>query len=176
MKACWRTEWAVVVGAVATLIASPPCARAWSAGEAAAGQPAAGVRAAGEPVRGVILREIDDPATGNRWLLEQPVGHPGGPGRLVLEAGSHAAGAKVDNAARSADQPVLALPVIRAGDAVTLVAHTAVMDAELEAVALAPAAVGAAFRARLKMGSRVVEVVALGAGRAAWAPRSGEMR
>ena len=57
--------------------------------------------------------------------------------------------------------------------------HTAVVEARLEAMALGPAAVGGAFRARLRMGGKVVRAVALGPGRAVLEPerrRSHESR
>lgn len=167
---------AVIWAAVATMpTASPLYGQRSSAGGAAA------MLRPASPPQSVILREIDDPATGNRWFLEQEAGHPGGPGRLVLVTGSHAAIPKMKRGAPAARvaapvMPVLGIPAIRAGDAVTLVAHTTVMDAELEAVALAPAAVGAAFPVRLKMGGKVVDAVALAAGHAQWAPGSGETR
>lgn len=156
--------------------ASPLRARASNAGEGAAI-----LRPPSSPSHSVILREIDDPATGNLWLLEQEVGHPGGPGRLVLATGGHAASGTGENGSPSAGEAVPVTPVsdmlvIRAGDAVMLVAHTAVMDAALEAVALAPARAGAAFPVRLKMGGKVVKAVALGAGRAAWVLDREEMR
>jgi hypothetical protein len=50
--------------------------------------------------------------------------------------------------------------------------HTSVIDARLEAVALGSAAVGAEFKARLKIGGKVLRVVALAAGRAEMTPGS----
>jgi hypothetical protein len=44
--------------------------------------------APGEQVSGEIVREIDDPHTGDRWLLLRNAEAPGGPGRLVLDCGS----------------------------------------------------------------------------------------
>lgn len=63
--------------------------------------------------------------------------------------------------------PVL---VIRAGDPIQIEEHTAMVDATLEAVAMGNAATGAALRARLKSGGRVVRAIALGQGRAQLAP------
>lgn len=125
--------------------------------------------------RGSLVREVVDPATGNRWLLERDARYPGGPGRMVL-AGSPVAAIENGKTAAGAQQPMAAFPVIRAGDLVMLVAHTAAMDAELEAVALGPAAAGDAFRARLKMGGAVVNAVAVAHGRAQWLPNGGETR
>jgi hypothetical protein len=119
---------------------------------------------------GQLYREIDDPHTGDRWLLTRNDEFPGGPGRLVRVAtASHVAGGA---SGVSAGQPV-ALPVIRPGDRVIVEEHTAVVDAVLEARALRPAAVGAVFEARLTIGGRVLRVVALGPGRAALQPETG---
>lgn len=111
-----------------------------------------------------VVREIVDPATGNRWLLERQVS--GAPGKLVQVGAGNAA----LSGARSISSST---PVIRAGSPVTLVAHTAIMDAELEATALTTAAAGAELRLRLKIGGRIVRGTALGPGRAEWLPQSG---
>jgi len=124
----------------------------------------------GGRMQGEIMREIDDPHTGDRWLLVRSDEFPGGPGRMVLVS-------SVRGAAGSA-QPIVeapAPPVIRSGDRLVVEEHTAVVDAVLEARALGPAAVGAAFHARLAIGGRVVRVLALGEGRAALQPET-EMR
>jgi flagella basal body P-ring formation protein FlgA len=63
-------------------------------------------------------------------------------------------------------------PVIHAGEALVLEEHTEVADARLEAVALESAVIGAKFRARLRIGGKVVRVVAQAAGRASIAPES----
>jgi hypothetical protein len=126
---------------------------------------------------GQLYREIDDPHTGDRWLLTRNEQYPGGPGRLVRVAVS---GSKADSPSapgggpgQIAGQAAPALPVIRTGDRVIVEEHTAVVDAVLEARALMPVAVGAAFNARLMIGGRVVRVVALGPGRAALEPGMG---
>lgn len=175
MKIRWSTIW----GLTAVLLAAPPLScQARPVGDRtlattpAPALPAPAVSAALS--RGSLVREVVDPATGNRWLLERDARYPGGPGRMVL-AGSPAASENGKTAA-GAQQPMAAFPVIRAGDLVMLVAHTAAMDAELEAVALAPAAAGDAFRARLKMGGAVVDAVAVARGRAQWLPNGGETR
>ena len=62
--------------------------------------------------------------------------------------------------------------MIRAGDALLVEEHTAVVDARLEAVALESAAKGARFKARLKIGGKVVRAVAISPGRAGFAPES----
>jgi hypothetical protein len=121
--------------------------------------------------QGQIYREIDDPNTGDRWLLLRNQEYPGGPGRLVrVAAAGRAAGS---GAEALGGQSAAALPVIRSGDRVIVEEHTAVVDAVLEARALKPAAMGAVFEARLLIGGRVVRVVALGPGRAALEPETG---
>jgi len=161
MKVLLSTGWVI---AVALFTTSPVCGQVSLIGNGAA---------AGDPMRGSPVREIDDPSTGNRWLLERGVEHPGGPGRLVLAGRNHAA-ARAGKGQSPAGEAISGMPVIRAGDVVTLVAHTAVMDAALESLALAPAAAGATLRVRLKIGGRVMEAVALGPGKAEWAPNSEE--
>jgi hypothetical protein len=115
---------------------------------------------------GNITREIHDPASGSRWLLVRPADHPGGPGRLLL----------VGDLGMSVLDPGLPIPparslvpVIHAGDALLVEEHTGLLDARLEAVALGPARKGAPLRARLKLGGRIVRVIASGPGRASLA-------
>jgi hypothetical protein len=112
------------------------------------------------PIRGEIVREIDDPHLGDRWLLERDPSHPGGPGRMVLlsgvRPGSGAAGR----------QPWTPTPVIRLGERIVVEEHTPVVDARLEAVALNPAMAGSVFNVRLSVGGRTMRAVALGPGRA----------
>ncbi len=115
-----------------------------------------------EPVAGEIVREIDDPHTGSRWLLMRDLSHPGGPGRLLLAG-------EFRNHLRPS-QPGVEPPrtVIRAGDRLVVEENTAVVEARLEAVALGPAVVGSPLDVRLKIGGKVVRAVALGPGRAAF--------
>ncbi len=133
----------------------------------------ASVETLGLGVGGEVVREIDDPNTGDRWLLVRNDQDPGGPGRLVLIAAHrYSSGGKTVRAAgetRSAQ----VLPVIRAGDRIVVEEHTAIVDAVLEARALAPAAPGDALNARLTIGGHVVRAVALGPGRAALQPITG---
>jgi hypothetical protein len=135
------------------------------------------------PAHGQIVREIDDPHTGKHWLLVRDEGHPGGPGRLVVAAGSpdedspgwdgqNQLGAAQSQAVAKSDLAALR-PVIRAGDRLTVEEHTSVVEAYLEAVALGPAAAGVALNVRLRMGGRVVRAVALGPGSAAFQPETG---
>jgi len=137
--------------------------------------------AAGSPplqqISGIVIREIDDSATGDRWLLVRDAVNPGGPGRMVrIEIGKAdlAGGMDGDSARKSAQGPVVTSirPVIHAGDALIVEEHTSVVDARLEAVALGSAAVGTEFKARLKIGGKVVRVVATAAERAERSPES----
>jgi hypothetical protein len=117
--------------------------------------------------QGKILREIDDPHTGDRWLLLRNGKLPGGPGRLVRVADDRK---KFGSAAlQTAGQPGNAAlqPVIRAGDRLIVEEHTARVDALLEARALNPATLGSVLDVRLSVGGKVLRVVALGPGRAA---------
>ena len=124
---------------------------------------------------GSAIREIDDSASGDRWLLVRDRTNPAGPGRMVrVEKGKADSSGGTESApARKGTQGPGAAPgrpVIHAGDAVIVEEHTSVVDARLEAVALGSAAVGAQFKARLKIGGKVVRAVALQAGRAAMTP------
>ena len=101
---------------------------------------------------GEVLRQIEDPSTGDLWLLAarpKPPWRTGTPGACpatrATRRGRYSAGRA---------QPLSAgeRPVIRTGDALMVEEHTAVVDARLEAVALESAAKGAHFKARLKIG------------------------
>lgn len=116
-----------------------------------------------------IVREIDDPNTGDRWLLMRNDQHPGGPGHLVLAAGGRSRPATSASPAAGQGPEVRVLPVIRTGDRLIVEEHTAVVDAVLEAQALNPAVRGEAFDVRLKIGGKVMRAVALGPGRAKFA-------
>jgi len=121
----------------------------------------------GQGVQGEVAREIDDPHTGDRWLLMRNDQVPGGPGRLVLVAAHrNAAGGAAPRAAGPTGDAQI-LPVIRAGDRLILEEHTARVDAVLEARAMNPAAPGASLDVRLTIGGSVVRAIALGPGRAA---------
>ena len=121
----------------------------------------------GQGVQGEVVREIDDPHTGERWLLRRNDQVPGGPGRLVLVAAhrSAAGGATPRAAGMTGDAQIL--PVIRAGDRLIVEEHTARVDAVLEARAMNPAATGASLDVRLTIGGSVVRAIAVGPGRAA---------
>lgn len=106
-----------------------------------------------------VLREIRDPHTGARWVIVSDKDNPGGPGRMVLAADGMAG--------RSTAEKEMKTAIIRLGDRVVVEEHTSGADARLEAVALSAAAEGSRFDVRLKIGRKVVRVVALAPGRAA---------
>jgi hypothetical protein len=117
---------------------------------------------------GQVFRQIEDPSTGDLWLLVRDQGHPAGPGRLVLVRQQM----KTQRAISSGPvQPLSAAvrPVIHSGDALIVEEHTGVVDARLEAVALEPAVMGAHFKARLRIGGKVVRAVAVSPGHASFA-------
>ena len=128
-----------------------------------------------EESAGEVIRAIQDPHSGERWLLMRNDDHPGGPGRLLLaNAPERSPGLAVPGTAPRSRAMKLALPgevvAIRAGDRLVVEEHTAISDVRLEAVALEPAKVGMTLTVRLKIGGREERAVALGPGRAAFAP------
>jgi len=83
----------VFVGFVALLVLSPPPACGQTAG---AGSPPL------EERPGVVIREIDDSATGDRWLLVRDMTNPAGPGRMVrIETGKVALAGGVEGEAEA---------------------------------------------------------------------------
>jgi hypothetical protein len=133
----------------------------------------ASVETLGLGVQGEVVREIDDPHTGDRWLLVRSDQNPGGPGRLVLVAAHRKpSGGKAVRAAGETHEAQV-LHVIRAGDRLIVEEHTARVDAVLEARALTPAALGDAFDVRLTIGGNRVRAIAMGPGRAALQPMTG---
>jgi len=127
----------------------------------------------GQGVQGEVVREIDDPHTGDRWLLRRNDQVPGGPGRLVLVAAHQSATGGAIPRAAGLNRDVQIPPVIRAGDRLILEEHTAHVDAVLEARAMNPAAPGASLDVRLTIGGNVVRAIALGPGRAALQTETG---
>lgn len=116
---------------------------------------------------GEVLREIDDPHTGDRWLLMRNPDHAGGPGRLVRMDGVPARASALSPVSGIAALPSRPLdPVIHRGDRLTLEESTPKANVRLEAVALdaAPLA-GSSLRVRVALGGKVVRARALGPGR-----------
>lgn len=120
--------------------------------------------------RGEVVREIDDPHSGERWLLLRNAEHPAGPGRLVL-AGTASPRAIEDFGkqlhAGSAPQLRAANPpVIRAGDRVIVEERSQEVVARFEALALGSAPIGAHLNVRLAIGNKVVRATAVDRSRA----------
>lgn len=121
------------------------------------------LRLSGSPNLATISREIDDPASGARWLLVRSGIRPGGPGRLVL-VGDPDLPAPDSHLQIPVTHSLV--PVIRAGDALLLEEHTAAVDLEFEAIALGPARIGNRLRVRLELGGRMVNATATSCGHA----------
>ncbi len=162
----------VVAGGLALALSGSVCAQSGNSGVARDRmRSASSTSDTTSRARENVLREIDDPATGDLWLLLRDPSQPAGPGRLVL------APQRTVSQKRMGDGPAPAVPggerpVIHTGDALTVEEHTPVVDARLEGVALGPAAKGAYFRARLKIGGKVVRVEAVAPGHAVFGPES----
>jgi len=155
----WGLAWTSLAAVQAPLDNRPwPSARVSSAPKGAPEMPA----------RDTILREINDPNTGARWLLVRGSDQPGAPGRLIMAA--IPAGSSVRPAELT---PAVTLPVIHTGDRLIVEENTALIQARLEASALGPAAVGSPLKVRLLLGGAVVRAVALGPGRASFAMAAG---
>lgn len=130
---------------------------------------------------GPVVREVDDPATGSRWLLVNDGIQPGGPGHWVRAdapfwrgAGSNLRGhkAKQDTAYKAMHSKL----VIRAGQLIVVEEHSAVADAHLNAVALEPASIGSILHVRLEVGGKTINVTASGPGRAVFNDQIEETR
>ena len=178
MRTEWKIEgsvaWLVLIGVMPMVFGQSPRVLAKDANVLVSSPepPQASSAPTGE-----IVREIDDPRNGDRWMLVRDVSHPGGPGRLVLAAGANIdsrvpANAKgAGGASAGADAPA---PVIRAGDRVILEENTPIVVSQLEAVAMGPALTGSPFNARLTIGGKVVHAVAVGPGRAVFQKEPGQ--
>jgi hypothetical protein len=116
-----------------------------------------------------VVRVIDDPHTGDRWLLIRDRKNPAGPGRLVLTGLRNEAQQDWAVSESLGATSMLRRPVIHTGDRLIVEENTTFIEAHLEAVALGPASIGSPFNARLKIGGKVARVVALAPGRAAFA-------
>lgn len=140
------------VAVMSALLVAGPVARAW------AGGPPAGAGYGNRAVE--LVREIDDPASGARWLLWRDAAQPGRPGRLTLVSGTQTAGGAAEHATRPD------APVVRVGDRVLIEEHSPRVDVVLEGIALTPARAGERLRVRLTAGGLILRAVALGPGSA----------
>jgi len=125
------------------------------------------------------VREIVDPANGDRWLLVRNSASPGGPGRLVRVPKATGTGSVTD--ARQPDSGAFRAvstyrPVIHSGDSLVIEQSSPVLEARFRAVALETAPAGARFRARLQATGAVVHAIAVASGRAALAEETGGMQ
>lgn len=162
-----KTKLGIVVGSgvLALLAVSMATAQSASAPRGPVLVSSGGLASFERPAQEGIVREIDDPHTGDRWLLMRNGQFPGGPGRLVLARAHFDATGASARLTGQADKGQV-IPVIHAGDRLIVEEHTAVVDAVLEARALNPATAGAPLDVRLTIGGSVVRVVALGPGHA----------
>jgi hypothetical protein len=125
--------------------------------------------------QGMVIREIDDPHTGDHWLLMLDPSRPGAPGRMVLAAAGvdpNRQREPGDAASRPATDSQN-IPVIHAGDRLVVEESTPLVKTRLVAVALGQAVSGASFNARLAIGGNVVRAVAVAPGHAVFAQRAG---
>ena len=167
-----RIRLKIWAGAALMGLAAMPIMNGQAGGEADAGDQSLPGELAPTPAlaSSAIVREIDDPHTGERWLLMSDSTHPGGPGRMVPV---------VEMRSRTLlNEPLGAplRPVIHAGDRLIVEENTPMAEARLEATALGPAAIGSPFEVRLKIGGKVLRAVALAPGRAAIQPETGVRR
>lgn len=149
----------------------PPLSRtACAAGRASASVAARAAIFAASSVEGRALQiraTIPDAGMGNVWILQTDPRHPGGPGLLIPGASSRKSKPRT-NAWAAAN---VAVPMrIHAGAPVVIEEHTDALDVRLNAVALAPAAMGECFAARLNPGGTIVRAIASAPGRARLAP------
>ena len=113
-----------------------------------------------------LLREIDDPSSGTRWLLVRDRTNPGGPGRMERAPQGRDPGIPGRQAKAAGGPQCKPVMIIRAGDKVVVEEHSATTDAYLEGLALGPAGLGSGLNVRLSIGGRVVRAVAVATGRA----------
>lgn len=111
-----------------------------------------------------MIRDIYDPSSAARWLLMRDPACPGGPGKLLLVSAQNLTVGQASTA--QPPPPESLIPILRAGDPITLEMHTGNADVWLEAVALNPARLGAPVLARIKIDGRTVHALAAGHGRA----------
>jgi len=126
------------------------------------------------PATSEVVREIDDPHTGDRWLLTRDPSRPGGPGRMILaKVGLDLADQHGPEGSSALPEPPKFFPVIHTGDHLVVEENTRVADVVMDATALGPALLGSPLHVRLSIGGSVVRAVALGPGRAVFATETG---
>lgn len=124
----------------------------------------------------MMIREIDDRHTGDRWFLMRDPSRPSAPGCMVLAAaGARQVGQREQRetslAATQETNHELPIPSIHSGDRLIVEEKTPMVETRLEAVALGQAVNGAPLNVRLVMSGNIVQAVALGPGRAVFAQR-----
>lgn len=124
------------------------------------------------------IRSFEDPGTHQHWLLLRNLSRPAAPAVLVERSlDSSCAGSSLEKSdQRSLSGQRYSLPVIQAGDYIVVSEHTRITDAELEATALNPAAIGESLSVRLKFGGRAVNAIATAPGRATLSEAGNEVR
>lgn len=125
------------------------------------------------------IRTIEDLGTHTHWRLLRDLSHPAAPAVLIPgQSDSKCASLRIEKSGlRSA--PNLgrtSLPVVHAGDYLIVSEHTRNSDAELEATALKPAAIGESVTVRLKFGGHILSAIATAPGRASFSQESSEVR
>lgn len=155
---------AMVLGAMMLAVAILPGAFSATVDKPNAGRGDSLDRHATEPATAStsIVREIDDPHSGDRWLLLIDPRHPAGPGRLVRADAVRNKFPLSKADVQKTDTPVP--PVIHTGERLILEEHSPVLDARLDAIALSPASVGGTLRVRLVIGGQVVRALAVAPG------------
>jgi hypothetical protein len=172
-----RVRWLGQIACVGLALTSPyaiPCQGLISSPAATKPLDAATAQVAMLPPEEVI-GEIKDGSTGDLWLLTRNREHPAGPARLLREmVGQGESGRRfgktIAGETASGIEPSALRPVIHMGDRVTVEEHTAGVDARLEAVALSSASAGSRLSARLRIGGKVVQAVAVAPGHATLVP------
>jgi hypothetical protein len=174
MKTGWKMRWGAALWAagMATAVVVQ-AARAQTSGS----RPrimlvSTGPASAPTALPAQVVREIDDPNSGARWLLMRDPEHPGGPGRLIMVSILRKELRQDGFSGQAPDAMPPPPPIIRAGEQVIVEENSPVVEARLEGVALNPAGVGSSLEVRLQIGGKVVQAVALAPGRATLQPET----
>jgi hypothetical protein len=125
------------------------------------------------------IRTIEDSGTHQHWILLQNLSRPAAPALLLQGVSDFLCARPRNEKAESRSTSVfrsLSLPVIHAGDYLIVSEHTRVLDTDLEATALKPAAIGDSLTVRLKFGGQVLSVIATAPGRATLSQKRSEVR